>query len=72
MDHKPPEIAGQATQEPIDTVSEDVAAPKAKQSLPNKQSLSHEQSFSRQNGEQLKEKVQPLKPGVSLIPGQLT
>jgi len=72
MDHKPPEIAGQATQEPIDTVSEDVAAPEAKQSLPNKQSLSHEQSFSHQNGEQLKERVQPLKPGVSLIPGQLT
>lgn len=34
MDHKPPEIAGQAAREPIAAVSEDVDAPKAKQALP--------------------------------------
>jgi len=39
MDHKPPEIAGQATREPIAAVSEDVDAPKAKQSLANELSL---------------------------------
>ena len=72
MDHKPPEIAGQAAREPIAAVSEDVDAPKAKQSLANEQSICHEQRLSNKHGEPLNHKVQALKPGVSLIPGQLT